>query len=126
VEPPIDQDITDNEAKQKLRRIISILKVLDYVSFGFLAVGVLFKIQHWPGAFVLMVTALVSVVILAIIKLIYVREKLPETIRSLAIVFIIAGAIVKINHFPYANYLIIPGIGFLLTYYFLGNRSDNT
>jgi hypothetical protein len=122
MEPIIDEPLGDEGHKPDLRRVLRILTILDYVSFAFLAAGVLFKVQHWPYAFLFMCIALVSLLILAVIKVAYAREKLAEAIRNLAITFIVTGSIFRINHYPFSTALIIGGLVFLLAYYFLGTN----
>ncbi len=95
-----------------------LLYISAFLSTGFFIAGVLFKIQHWNGAEVILILAGVSVVFLLIPSLLAAGLKDPEN-KSERLVFIagaiglmvfFAGFLFKIMHWPGAGMLLMGGL----------------
>jgi hypothetical protein len=89
--------------------------------------GFLFKIMHWPGAGVLLVTSLLGMAILLIAKIIEQRSPLVtrQNIACLLGVFYIFGVAFKIMHYPGAGIMLMVsmvGLSLLLAEFALSMR----
>ena len=93
------------------------MKIFGVLSPSLLAVAALFKIQHWPGASIMLTLGLflLAAIYLPIFVSIRIRDTRKEgkavnrsmyIIGMIAGIIFIAGAVFKINHWPGGGYLI--------------------
>jgi GldL N-terminal domain/GldM N-terminal domain len=111
------------ESKFKGRKSFA---VITFLSFVILMIGILFKIQHWPGASMMLLTGLGMICFVFLPTLIYNHLQLVENKKDrrlyitgyLALIIYIIGFLFKIFHWPLASILIILG-SIVLTSVFL-------
>jgi hypothetical protein len=95
----------------------SIMKIFGIISPALLAVAALFKIQHWPGAGILMVLGFFLLCIFFLPSAIYVLYKENKGKRFVLYLFgfvsffpWMAGVLFKVQHWPSASILLTIGI----------------
>lgn len=95
-----------------------ILYISAFLTGMFFIMGVLFKIQHWPGAGLILTLATLSAILFFIPALTIVRFRDPENkskrsiylLGSAGLIFCIAGMLFKIQHWPMATILMMLGL----------------
>jgi len=103
---------------QKYRRMKKFMYILGIVAPSLLIVGTFFKIQHWPGAGILLTLSLfmLGALYLPVFAMVQIRDtrkkgKKPNMLMYIfgviAGVIFVAGAMFKIQHWPGAGYMII-------------------
>jgi hypothetical protein len=120
------------ETMEILSKKINPLKVFGKISFGLLTLATTFKMLHWPGAAVLLISFLVVSCVTLLIgssRSVYVyRESKGRGVIMLAtflIISFIAGLCFKVMHFPGATVLLLFSVVALsilipaLSFYFL-------
>jgi hypothetical protein len=93
------------------------LYLFGFLSFFLLMAGILFKVQHWPGAGILLTIGIVAIVFLFLPTFLYVKIKDSEKkeLNPILIVGVVAGMIhiigllFKIMHWPGASLLFFVG-----------------
>lgn len=91
--------------------------VISYVAFALFMVGVLFKVQHWSGASILLLLGSAMVIVIIIPYLLYqkVKSQSDKKLKTIYIVGFISliiyllGFMFKIQHWPGAAILLILG-----------------
>ena len=103
------------------------LFVSAFLAGMFFIIGILFKVQHWPGAGTLLILALLTGVLCLIPALIINRFRLPEKknkklvyiLGAVGLVFFLAGMSCKLQHWPWAGVLMVSSIIFFCIFLFL-------
>jgi hypothetical protein len=98
------------------RKRLFLLISAFFAAFFFIA-GILFKVQHWPGAGIMITLAGLSAVIFLIPSLLLtrlrdtgIREKKPVyVVGAIGIMIYITGFLFKMQHWPLAGVLLISG-----------------
>ncbi|NMC38742.1 MAG: hypothetical protein GYA41_10505 [Bacteroidales bacterium] len=93
------------------------LLISAFFAAFFLIAGILFKVQHWPGASIMITLAGISAVIFLVPVLLLTRlrdtatkEKKPVYVfGAIGIMIYITGFLFKIQHWPLAGVLLISG-----------------
>jgi gliding motility-associated GldM-like protein len=106
--------VLQKEAKFQSKTLFTII---TYLSFTFFMVGVLFKVQHWPRAGVLLLTGVASITFLflpftLVQNLKQITDKKQRIIHSLgyiSLIIYILGFLFKIFHWPGAAILLLVG-----------------
>lgn len=109
-----------------------------FSAFTFI-IGALFKVMHWPGAGIILVSSIVifSLFFLPILSILRVKEqkktkdKVVITIAAIFGVIICMATLFKVMHWPGANMMWITSLGilfflFLPVYFFSGFRNPET
>jgi len=121
---------------KKYRNMKASVKIIGLVSMLILAIGALFKILHWPGASVLLVTGFFFIGTFFLPMILWVLKKEAKIKGRLIIYFVsvigsvalIFGILAKIQHWPGAGFLIVVGFGvislFLIPLIFISNFKD--
>jgi hypothetical protein len=102
----------------KLRKMKKATGILGIISSALIMGGVVFKINHFPGAGVMLVLglALISVVVLPLFAFIEINKQSSQLQKITSFSGIISGALIsvgtmfKIMHWPTANIIITTGI----------------
>jgi hypothetical protein len=106
-------------------------KNLPSFAFSFLAAGAFFKMEHWPGASILLLISVATIVVSAILEFTQLeqdsRTKGLQIIVSMMIITCATAATFKIFHWPGASMMV--SIAFNLTIpasivYFSFNKGD--
>ena len=104
---------------QKYRMMKKFMYILGMIAPAMLITGTIFKIQHWPGAGVLLMLSLfmLGAIYLPVFVMVKIRDtrkegkkvNIPMYIAGLiAGIIFIAGAMFKIQHWPGAGIMIMP------------------
>ncbi len=110
---------------KKYRIMKNTMKIIGWISMTMITVGALFKIQHWPGAGILLVLGFFLLGALFFPSAVWVMKKEAKIKGNLFIylvsiiggIIFIFGILFKIQHYPGAGILLIVGfssIGLLL------------
>jgi hypothetical protein len=99
---------------RQMKTTMKISGVAGTVMFGFAA---LFKIQHWPGAAIMMTLGALTLILIFLPSALTVLWKETHNTKRLFLfisafltgAFFIAGTLFKINHWPGAGYILILG-----------------
>jgi len=97
------------------------LQLFSLFSIVTLFTGVIFKVMHWPGAAVLiMLGALIGILFLVFLMgsggISIGTEKYSILLGSIAMIFVLAGFVFKIKHWPGANVMVIVAhVGLLIS-----------
>lgn len=102
---------------KKYRLMKNFMKIFGLVSMVMITVGALFKIQHWPGAGILLTTGFFLLGTLFFPSALWIMKKESKLKGSLFIYIIsiiggivfIFGILFKIQHYPGAGILLIAG-----------------
>jgi len=102
---------------KKYRFMKKTMKMIGWISMTMITVGALFKIQHWPGAGVLLVFGFFILGTLFFPSAVWVMRKESKIKNNLFIyimsiiggIFFIFGILFKIQHYPGAAWLLIIG-----------------
>lgn len=97
------------------------LFIMAFLAAFFFITGSLFKVQHWPGAGLLMILAAISSVIFFIPSLLVSTLKDPESkskkpvyiTGAIGLMIYVAGFLFKMQHWPLAALLIMLGLSIL-------------
>jgi hypothetical protein len=119
------QEDTITLIDKKYRRMKNTMKIFGLLSLVMITVGALFKIQHWPGAGVLLVFGFILLGFLFFPSALWIMKKESKLKGSLFIyimsiiggIIFIFGILFKIQHYPFAGILLIIGfssIGLIL------------
>jgi hypothetical protein len=114
---------------QKYRMMKKFMYIFGMIAPAMLITGTIFKIQHWPGAGVLLVLSLfmLGAIYLPVFVMVKIRDtrkegkkvNMPMYIAGLiAGIIFIAGAMFKIQHWPGASIMIILS-GFVTVFIFI-------
>lgn len=84
----------------------------------FFLMGILFKVQHWPGAAIILSMAGISGVLFFVPALLAASLKKPDNktkkpiyiLGAIGLICYIAGLLFKIQHWPLANLLLVAGL----------------
>ena len=95
-----------------------LLFISAFLAGGFFILGTLFKIQHWPGAGIILTLAAISGIIFFIPALLIsrVRDQENKAKRPINIlgaaggIFYVAGMLFKIQHWPLAGAFMVLGV----------------
>ncbi len=95
-----------------------LLFISAFLAGGFFILGTLFKIQHWPGAGLILTLAAVSGIIFFIPALLISRvrdqenkaKRLVYIIGAAGVIFYVAGLFFKIQHWPLAGTFMVFGV----------------
>lgn len=72
------------------------------ISIALICVGALFKIQHYPGASMIMTAGMGSIVIFYLVHFLKKRSKVIQDYTKMLFVWLLpTGAMLQILHFPY-------------------------
>lgn len=102
----------------KLRKMKKVTGILGIISSALVMAGVVFKINHFPGAGILLVIglALISVIVLPLFAAIELKKQNSQLQKITSFSGITSGALIsvgtlfKIMHWPTANMIITTGI----------------
>ncbi len=97
-----------------------LLFVSGFITGIFMIAGTLFKVQHWPGASVLLSLAYLTGVLLFIPSLLVNRLGIPELkhkklayiLGAAGLIFYVSGMLFKIQHWPLSGVLMVLGLIF--------------
>ena len=97
------------------------MKMISVLAMALMAFGALFKIEHWPGASLMLTLAFFATVAVFFPTLLYVMYKEVNQKKQASIyivaglsgILFMAGVLFKIQHFPGAALLIFSGLGSL-------------
>ncbi|MFN8286333.1 MAG: hypothetical protein U0V74_06250 [Chitinophagales bacterium] len=105
--------------KETLVRVIPVAMVVAIM-------GALFKIMHWPGANILLLIGLLSVGLLAAIRL-GLEGGITSKLSGVAALLLAIGVLFKMLHWPYGQEMVIIalGLGFILLVIFTVKRDSN-
>jgi hypothetical protein len=87
---------------------------LRSIGIAGLILGILFKVQHWPGANMIALAAGLLVLAAVLIGLTTRPMSLPLGLRSLAGVLLAATVVLKMLHWPYADLAFYGATGTIL------------
>ncbi len=99
------------------------MKMIGVLAMAFMAIGAMFKIEHWPGAAFMLTVSFIFTTLVFYPTLLYVMFKEVNQ-KKQAVIYIISfiggivfmtGVLFKIMHWPDANMLFLIGVA-LLTY----------
>ncbi len=98
-----------------------LLFISAFLAGGFFILGTLFKIQHWPGAGIILTLAAISGIIFFIPALLISRVQDQENkakkpvyiLGAVGVIFYVAGMFFKIQHWPLAGTFLVFGVIFL-------------
>ena len=115
--------VLKKESKLKGSLFIYILAIFGCVVFTF---GFLFKIQHWPGAGMLLTIGFLFIGFLMIPAMLITKLRNPEEknlhtayiIGALSLMFFLTGDLFKIQHWPGAGIMLVVGAIGLTTIFF--------
>ena len=83
-------------------QIEKIYRILGLVFVPVLVIGILFKIMHWPGANIMVLSGGVALLGLQIMRLVYNRKHLKNEILRTVVLFSSLGMIAcYVFHYPY-------------------------
>lgn len=90
--------------------------------------GILFKMLHWPGANVLLVSS--GILLVITLAFLLVRERGPITVRLHlpamllgSLMAVVTGGLFKIMHWPGANMLLMTGLIVCAVWFLIPQRS---
>ena len=95
-----------------------LLFISAFLAGGFFILGTLFKIQHWPGAGIILTLAAISGIIFFIPAMLISRVRDQENkakrpiyiLGAVGIIFYVAGLFFKIQHWPLAGAFMVLGV----------------
>jgi hypothetical protein len=93
--------------------------VISALIAAFLNLGIVFKLQHWPGASILLTLSLAAFSLLFIPLLLRYKltevpaeNKLMNLCGGLGLAFTALGLLFKVQHWPFAVMLLLAGVSF--------------
>jgi hypothetical protein len=95
----------------------TLIKILGSITLFFIAIGTLFKLQHWPGASIMLLIGNMTIIIGFLPTYfgmrLYNSQKKIETLYNMigliSLMMLFTGALFKINHWPGASVMLIFG-----------------
>jgi hypothetical protein len=103
---------------------------LPSIAVIFLAIGVFFKMEHWPGADILLLLSALIIMISTFIEFTQLEKDTKnrglQIVVSVMVIACILGAIFKIFHWPGANFIVRFGMNVTIpaafVFFFYGNK----
>ena len=69
-----------------------IISIVAALGLSAVCLGVLFKIQHWPGAMIILLSGLItSLIVIVLIKLLQSKSDFQKTLLTRIVIFVVIG-----------------------------------
>jgi hypothetical protein len=121
MEPLLDERIKD-ERVERLKRTLRALRFSESLALGFLMMGFLFKVQHWPASGLILIAATVTLFTASVIRIFLPTDKWISVVKLAAAGVMVSGPFLGYFRVPNAGTISIIAVILYLSFHFYGYK----